>query len=65
MISAPLYTLGWLVAMAVSIFMIYATFGSWGLTQMFPEGRKWYDLPLRALALVVYAIVLHYMPAFV
>lgn len=52
----------WFVAMLVSIGLIYMTWGNAMLVQMFPEGRKWYDMPSRLASLAVFAAVVHFHP---
>lgn len=64
MITPSLYAVAWFCGLIASFVLIYASFGSWGLTQMFPEGRKWWDLPFRAAALIFYALIIRSAPAF-
>lgn len=52
-----LYTIGWFLALVVSILAVFKLVSMAGLTMMFPEGRRWWHLPMQAIALAVFAVV--------
>lgn len=53
---------GWLICLVVSVFAIDTIFGYAGLSRMFPEGRRWWEMPARLGALAAFAIVVLYHP---
>lgn len=57
-----LLAIGWAFATLFSVVMIYASFSNRGLTQMFPEGRRWYHAPLRLLSLALFAALVLFNP---
>lgn len=54
---STLYPIGWFIALIVSIGLVYEVVGYSGLTRMFPEGKRWWHLPLQLAALAFFAAV--------
>lgn len=47
----------WLIALIISIVIIWNTIGNIGLYEMFPEGRRWWHNWTELGSLVIFAIV--------
>lgn len=59
---SSVYSIGWFVALLVSIWLVFVLVGSRGLTTMFPEGRRWWHLPLQLASLALFAVVVLFHP---
>lgn len=57
-----LFTIGWFVALLVSIAIVFEFVGWSGLIRMFPEGRRWWVQPLQWLSLILFALVVIFNP---
>ncbi len=57
-----LYAILWLLAVFISVGAIYLTVGSWALTQMFPEGQRWWHMWARIAALMLFAAIIKANP---
>lgn len=50
-----LYVIAWFVGIILSIQFMRGTLGYAGLCHMFPEGFRWYTVPLEILSMVIFA----------
>lgn len=51
-----LMAIGWAVWFVVAIATVYATVGNCGLTNMFPEAKRWWHTPTEFVALIFFGI---------
>jgi hypothetical protein len=56
------YDIAWFVVLLVSINLIYSTIGIHYMVSFFPEGKRWYQLPLQLVTLALFATVVLYHP---
>lgn len=59
---SALYVIGWFVGLLISIALVYNWVGMAGLTAMFPEGRRWWHIPVQLLTLILFAFVILHHP---
>lgn len=52
----------WFVGMVASVFAVLVTVGDLGLTNMFPEGQRWWQWPSRVAALALFAAFVLFHP---
>lgn len=52
-----LIAIGWAVALLFAVGTLQLTLGDWQLTNMFPEGKRWYHPFGRLLAMALFAAV--------
>ena len=57
-----LKAIGWFILMLFSIVFMFQFIGYAGLTSMFPEGKRWYHLPLQLGSIAFYTIVVMHHP---
>lgn len=56
------FAIGWFLLLLLSIFAIYRSVGVHFMVNFFPEGRRWYWLPLQLLSLASFAALVHFHP---
>lgn len=54
---SPLYTLGWSILLLLSMWFVFEAVGMRLMCLYFPEGRRWWQLPLQLVSLAVFAAV--------
>jgi hypothetical protein len=57
-----LKAIGWFVLTVIAVGGIFETIGWNGLVRMFPEGRRWWMLPLQLFSLASFAALVHWNP---
>ena len=50
-------TIIWFIALLISIASIFEFVGMSALTDFFPEGRRWWQLPVQFLTLAIFAVL--------
>lgn len=55
-------SIGWFIALLVSIYMVFLTMGWGGLVRMFPEGYRWWMTPAQWGSLAVFAALVRFTP---
>lgn len=59
---AALLAIAWFVGMIVSIFLIFELIGCASMVRMFPEGRRWWLLPVQLGSLAFFAALVLFNP---
>lgn len=54
--------IGWFILLVVSILAVFEVVGWSGLIRMFPEGKRWWILPVQLLSLACFAAVVYFNP---
>jgi len=54
---SSLFAIAWFLMLCMSIFAVFHVIGFSGLTRMFPEGKRWWHLPVQLASLAVFAAV--------
>lgn len=57
-----LLAIGWFLWLALSIMLVQDATHALVLTRLFPEGRRWWMLPLFLLALAFFAACVRFAP---
>jgi len=52
-----LKTIGWFISTLSSIWLIFAFVGMNGITDMFPEGKRWWHLPAQLGTIAFFAVM--------
>ena len=50
--------IGWTLALLLSLRLIFIFVGVQGLIQMFPEGKKWWILPVQWLCIILFTVLI-------
>ena len=53
---------GWVIWLWLSIGLVFDLVGLRGLVQMFPEGKKWWLLPVQIASLAFFALAVLFNP---
>lgn len=54
---SALITIGWFLLLSVSTLAVFELVGLWRLVCMFPEGKRWWMLPVQFASLAFFAAV--------
>lgn len=57
-----LFAIAWFVGLSVSVLLVFEFVGNAGITRMFPEGRRWWHLPVQLASLTLFAAVVLFHP---
>jgi hypothetical protein len=57
-----LLTIVWFLSLLISVDLIFVFVGFSGMTQMFPEGKRWWHFPVQLLTLAIFAAVVLFHP---
>lgn len=52
----------WFIGLLSSMFILFETLGWTGLIRMFPEGRRWWILPVQWTSIAYFASMVHFNP---
>ena len=59
---SALLAIGWAVWLFMAVVLVLDVVGWRGLTNMFPEGWRWWHLPAQLATLAHFAAVVHFNP---
>lgn len=51
------YTVLWLIWLLTALFAVYQSVGLHFMVNFFPEGKRWYQIPLQLISLGYFALV--------
>ena len=54
--------IGWFILVCISMYSVFVFVGMNGLVNMFPEGRRWWQLPAQLTSLVIFGLICAFHP---